>query len=163
MNSLEKTLSLSNKPGWFTGVRVPGWPYLPAGLRKRREIMEKNYTVSVYVSETQTDTFTIKAPDLETAQRDAMIEAVERKYDIEDVINVVETEEDTSNENRKSEVEKAARNFLYKQITEKCGGKCSNPEDYITGFAWVGNCLYASIDQLQNPTLIATMEEGVVV
>ena len=46
--------------------------------------MDKEWKVSVYVSETQTDTFKIKAPDLETAQRDAMTEAVEREYDITD-------------------------------------------------------------------------------
>ena len=69
----------------------------------------------------------------------------------------------TDENNRKSEVEKAARDFLHKQIIEKCGGKCDNPEDFVKEFIWVGNCLYASIDQLQNPTLIATLEKGVVV
>lgn len=123
--------------------------------------MEKNYTVSVYVSECQTDTFSIKAPDLECAQLKAMYEASAMGYDTDDVISVIETEEKTAD--RKSEVEKDAKAFLNKQIIEKCGGTCDNPEDYITGFAWVGNCLYASIDQLQNPTLIATLEKGVVV
>ena len=73
------------------------------------------------------------------------------------------TIKDVTETNKKSEVEKAAKAFLHKQIIEKCGGICDNPEDYITEFAWVGNCLYASIDQLQNPTLIATLEEGVLI
>ena len=56
--------------------------------------MEKNYTVEVYVSECQTDTFTIKAEDLETAKRDAMAEAVRRGYSIDDVIDVIQERED---------------------------------------------------------------------
>lgn len=63
-------------------------------LQEMDNVIEKesmnNYTVSIYVSETQTDTFTIQAPDLETAQRDAMTEAVNRDYNIDDVIDVVE-------------------------------------------------------------------------
>ena len=119
------------------------------------------YTVTVRVSECQEDTFEITAPDLETAQRDAMEKAIDMEYDIEDVIDVVETEEEIAD--RKSEVEKAAKAFLHKQIIEKCGGTCDNPEDYISEFTWVGNSLYAGIEGLENARIIATLEKGVVV
>jgi len=53
----------------------------------------KEYTVRIKVSECQEDTFQIEAPDLETAQRNAMTDAVERGYEIDDVIDVEESEE----------------------------------------------------------------------
>ena len=81
-----------------------------------------------------------------------------------DIEAIVETEEETvTAADRKSEVERAAKAFLHKQIIEKCGGICDNPEDYITEFAWAGNYLYASIDSLENAKIIATLEKGVVV
>ena len=52
--------------------------------------MDKEWKVSVYVSDTQTDTFKIKAQDLPTAERDAMAAAYAMGYDIEDVRGVVE-------------------------------------------------------------------------
>ena len=60
-----------------------------AGLRGGEEFNMK-YTVRIRVSECQEDTFEITASDLSTAQRDAMTEAVERGYDIDDVIDVVQ-------------------------------------------------------------------------
>lgn len=52
----------------------------------------KIYDVSVRTSEASFDNFSIEAEDLSTAQRNAMIEAVNRGYDIDDVIDVVEVE-----------------------------------------------------------------------
>lgn len=66
-------------------------------------------------------------------------------------------------ETRKETVEKEAKELLYKVIKERCGGHCKNPGDYIQEFFWDGNCLYASIDRLQNPKMIATLKKGVLV
>jgi len=69
------------------------------------------------------------------------------------------------NETRKEQVERESRNFLIDAIIEKGGGWISKEDapDYISEFFWHKNCLYASIDALKNPAIIATLKKGIIV
>jgi len=69
----------------------------------------------------------------------------------------------TLNETRREQVEREAKIFLIDQIIEQSGGLISkeNAPDYIIEFGWHKNCVYASIDALNNPVVIATLKKGV--
>jgi hypothetical protein len=58
----------------------------------------KNYEVSVYVTECQTDSFKVQANDLDDARSIAASEIINRGYDIDDLIDVVEIEKETDEE-----------------------------------------------------------------
>ena len=53
----------------------------------------KKYEVKVYVSECETDTFSIIAEDIATAQKIAAEETFQRGYPVDDLIDVKEIEE----------------------------------------------------------------------
>lgn len=148
----------------------------------------KNYNVHIEINECVSVDFTVQGPELSEAQYKAVEEAINLGYDPDDITDVSElcpkcgekltldketykyvcsnscNEAEESNEEAKKEkIEKQAKKFLYAEIRERCGGDCSNPEEYISDFFWLNNCLYARIDRLKDVNVIATLGKGLLV